>query len=85
MGGYAGEHGGEVEFGEHEAVAVHEEGVGAEADETGDVEERHDGEDFVAGAGGDELELAELVTLGDDVVVAEHDCFWEAGGAGGEV
>lgn len=34
------------------------------------MEERHDGKDFVALALGDDLELAELVALGDDVVVA---------------
>ena len=49
------------------------------------MEEGHYGEDAVAVAWRDDLELLELMTLGYDVVVGEHDCFGEAGGAGGEV
>lgn len=79
------EHGIHCEGWEHDGVAVEEDGVVAEADEARDVEEGHDGEDFVARARGDELELAQLVALGDDVVVGEHDGFGEAGGAGAEV
>lgn len=75
------EHRGHGEGGQHDGVAVHEDGVVDVADQAGDVEERRYSQDTVSFAGLDDLELAELVALGDDVVVGEHDCFGEAGGS----
>jgi len=96
VGDDTGQEGGERECREHDREAGEVDGVGDEADETGDVEEGHYGEDPVFreavlvfgrwGVGrGEDLQLTKLVALGDYVVVGEHDGFREAGGAGGEV
>lgn len=60
---------------EHDGTAVHEDGVVDVSNETRDVEQRRNGEDAVAFSRFYDLELPELVALGDDVVVGEHDGF----------
>lgn len=80
-----GEHRVHGERGEHYAVPVEEDGVVDVADEACDVEERSYGQGAEFFAGFDDLDLAELVALSDDIVVREHDCFGMAGCARGEV
>jgi hypothetical protein len=60
----------EVEFLHHEAISVHQKWVSYKSDQSCDVEQRHHCKDAVSISRRPDLELAQLMALGDDIVVA---------------
>jgi hypothetical protein len=59
-----------VEFLHHEAISVHQKWVSYKSDQSCDVEQWHHCKDAVSISRGPDLELAQLMALGDDIMVA---------------